>query len=595
MSCAALLPDKKRCPNRATINVYCPDHQHLPHVAHFLPVLPPVDLNLPRDLLFPTLYPPFDQAEADRYNAQVTIKQKQDLMIPEVCPPKSRVARSSFGEVDWSGLSSSREDIGAQETLSCLVKSPFQGIVDEAVSLNVFRMWIRDLESIGKGVEGEVRTAELLGITTKPYALKFGKDLEHEASMTIRSLNTLRREIPNFCYVYGFIKAPKLISPSDKTTKFKHELQDCLVIENIVKGVTFHNFITRQGSDYNVLASIFLQITYAMQMAYELVGFNHLDFHAGNIIVQTFPNEIQIRYRIRGENIFLKSRYLAVIIDYGWSRTNTYHKKFFLIDGTTPYPFFDIHALLFNFSYSTNLWYDVSRRIYPAITRIPLIRNVFNSYPWVRAPIRIQRSPLTEGLDYLILEQIIRHDYFDFLSSQPFPGIHTFNCDYGLCLSKEERISAAVQKPATPIDLYEEYHATDDKLTILNSFPTDWAHDYMEARLRIIQLELKTIIDNVRADVIRTTSGVINEITAKFLLNNFRTVVEKRWDVYSAYRVISWLIHEKHIVRIDPVTIIPSFDDPIIELWKTFLRNKHWGDNDVIVRELMYSMEVAFS
>ena len=137
-------------------------------------------------------------------------------------------------------------------------------------------------------------------------------------------LNQLRSTIPNFMYIYALFtcKGPDKgeVCPAEGTNK------DYMVMEYI-SGVSFKEFIQIR-SDVEIFA-VYLQIILAVGLAYEKYDYTHYDLHTGNVLVQELSEDVVIKYQLRNANgnnviFYIKTRYLAKIIDYGTSYINVH-------------------------------------------------------------------------------------------------------------------------------------------------------------------------------------------------------------------------------------------------------------------------------
>jgi len=117
-------------------------------------------------------------------------------------------------------------------------------------------------------------------------------------------LNDLRISIPNFMYTF-------LGSKVDK--KFMY-------VSEKIEGSTLYNMLKHALLSESDLASIYLQVFFALSTAKEKFQFIHNDLHYENIIVRTLRFPIVLTYKHNQQTYYMVTKYIATIIDYGFSR-----------------------------------------------------------------------------------------------------------------------------------------------------------------------------------------------------------------------------------------------------------------------------------
>lgn len=226
------------------------------------------------------------------------------------------------------------------------------------------RFWIRELDSAGQGGFGKVFTAKPKGARDrdKIFLLKFSerKDEEvlfHEYFIGTIFANRLRKIIPNFSMIFGYIKC------SMPASKFgfgrEYEIRPCVVYEYIHPAETMFDFIQKKDRTTEDFFCIFMQICFSLLIANQKYGFVHNDLHSGNIMVKKFKDYIFIPYIYKGKKIYVKTKYLAVYIDYGLARVEIKKKEFgpygiparAMFEFTKSYPIKDIFTLLLDLIY----------------------------------------------------------------------------------------------------------------------------------------------------------------------------------------------------------------------------------------------------
>lgn len=155
-------------------------------------------------------------------------------------------------------------------------------------------------------------------------------------------LNKLRYQIPNFMYVFGLFTCNRPVGGEVCPEPDVLDLRDYLLLENI-DGVTLQSFIESRYAmvsqipslkqqlysveNYEIFMGIYLQIFFALSIAYDALDFTHYDLHDENVLIQDLGEPYYIEYKFRLMNdpngtpfyqtYYIKTRYLAKIIDYG--------------------------------------------------------------------------------------------------------------------------------------------------------------------------------------------------------------------------------------------------------------------------------------
>ncbi len=196
-------------------------------------------------------------------------------------------------------------------------------------------------------------------------------DLLHEYFIGAFGTNQLRNEIPTFSYIFGvlacsppyidngeYLSEQVIVKPKQNRiamTYCQNDLDDnqvnYVLYENI-KGKSLHDFIV-EGCTPSEYLSILVQITFALQLAYQVCRFNHNDLHDENVLVEVHDNPITIPLKYpNGQTKYLRTKVIAKIIDYGRSYIE-YQGRHFGYDsvdfGVYPdrsYPMFDLYKLL---------------------------------------------------------------------------------------------------------------------------------------------------------------------------------------------------------------------------------------------------------
>ena len=172
------------------------------------------------------------------------------------------------------------------------------------------------------------------------------EDLLHEYFIGLIAINSLRQYIPNFVYTFAAFRCLN-IKKGNFTTCSESNKFNYIVLENII-GETLKDYIINSMENINQLMLIYVQIFLAMDLAHKLYDYTHYDLHASNIILRKLKKKSWVRY----ENMYIKSDYIATIIDYGFNHVNVGGKHFgvshnnYSIYRGKSFPLWDIFKLL---------------------------------------------------------------------------------------------------------------------------------------------------------------------------------------------------------------------------------------------------------
>lgn len=279
-------------------------------------------------------------------------------------------------------------DANYQNSMNCLVDSLIYKY-DEYNSNHIpdgrLRAFIDEIKLIGNpSAYGNV-----FGLSSNKHAMfavkianahKSNNNLNHEAFVGLVALNKLRYKIPNFMHTYGIYHCnPPIIngtniiswcpSPTPNSTNKIY-----LVLENIKDSKSL--FEISKHIDQQQTLEIFLQIYNALNVANKEFDFTHYDLHANNVLITLLPYYISIPLYIGNSVLYLKTRHLARIIDYGMAHIKLGEYSFGLYGkehrGIYPersYPMYDVLRILLS-TYSD---------IFVKNLVTPLISETYNS------------------------------------------------------------------------------------------------------------------------------------------------------------------------------------------------------------------------
>lgn len=230
--------------------------------------------------------------------------------------------------VNPKSLSDKLENESYNEDLMKVTRCMIQDgllIHDPNVNDNLFKEWINYLTRIGGGTYGEVFSPKQKVFVRAPFLVKCDRDgdLVHETTVGLCCLNELRKEIPNFMYIFGYnmYQQPGPYFEKDRYL-YGRRIDNFMFMENITDSIDLTTFV--KTCSPNELRNILLQVFLSLNMAYRYYDFTHYDLSTNNILIKPLPKEKEIRYETYYLNgdigyVYLKVNYLAVIIDYGMS------------------------------------------------------------------------------------------------------------------------------------------------------------------------------------------------------------------------------------------------------------------------------------
>ncbi len=247
------------------------------------------------------------------------------------------------------------------KTLMCVTNSTLSTPNDDSLSrMMKIRDYLKGLSQLGD------KKNVMISDNTF-FVVKGGKyeEMLHEYFIGVYGTNKLRDKIPNFAYIFGkfecspvYLEEMRIIAGlnfQNKSITYCSGKNNMMYIlyENIDNSVSLKEYVTTCTLEgyLNILCQIVLAIDYANRE----IGFTHYDLHVDNVLVRDIGQEIFIPYVIEGKTVYLKTRKLAVIIDYGFSHIihNGKHFGYSLpsnrILPDTSFPMHDIYKI---FSYS---------------------------------------------------------------------------------------------------------------------------------------------------------------------------------------------------------------------------------------------------
>lgn len=166
-------------------------------------------------------------------------------------------------------------------------------------------------------------------------------DIRHEAAICIFGTNAFRVFIPNFPFVYAYVKAAvvaegaeaPLRAPSPRRKRGAAAVAappatetHCLVIENICPETSTTLTTALESMSVIDFYAVLIQIALALKFAYDRIGFTHYDLHTDNVVLRgvggaspTDENRPWFYIPYEAGRAFVAARSIATFTDFGFS------------------------------------------------------------------------------------------------------------------------------------------------------------------------------------------------------------------------------------------------------------------------------------
>lgn len=280
----------------------------------------------------------------------IDIKNSEEELV-SIMQPCDRSTVSMLGEnydsiniQQVSNLSANNyQSYNVQKLNSCLLNMAY--ISHDKYNSQV-RSFIDNLAIIGEpSAFGIAMTVDFLG-APKLAVIKVPKDNNsnnnHEIVVGLYGLNELRKEIPNFAFVYGgFNCSSPIINPRNNKvlswcSKNSNNQVMYALYENVQPSITLHEYCgSCTASDFMCQ---YVQLLYAIRLANIKCEFTHFDLHNKNVLVVSTPGreKLSIRYEDQYGEKYISTDRISTIIDYGQSHIY-YNKKHYGFSGLEEY------------------------------------------------------------------------------------------------------------------------------------------------------------------------------------------------------------------------------------------------------------------
>lgn len=370
---------------------------------------------------------------------------------------------------------------------------------------NRIRSHIHNLKLLSSGMEGMTMVGDFIKLDDF-YVLKVPKnksqaDLLHEAIVGLYGTNMLRQYIPNFAYIYGlFSCSPPLIGKDEFVKSWclnnKNNV-NYILYENITPAEEVSRFLRRCSA--SEFLQIFMQILHSLQTAVECIDFTHYDLNHNNVLVKFMgKTPVMIKYKSTdNKDIYLKTKILAMIIDYNMSHIKVNNKHLgdadhslstYGVDAEKSYIMHDAYKF-FMFC-----MYNAKRANNIRVLRVgETIFKYFNTIENLSDAIDKQFHyfymfpPRGNSWNVLNLIKFVKqncHCHFIFDSPDATPILQ---CDK-MCLSKDQALSEIydgldkpVVAPNNVIDFYDLYFRLQNEGRMMDQSRVISTFDYTEA------------------------------------------------------------------------------------------------------------------
>jgi len=308
----------------------------------------------------------------------ITRQREEEIKIiartSSFCPYEKLVPRTMRAEDIEEALKEGYDDANILRTLMCMNNTLVLYPGGSSFGRNQkVRDFIRKLRQIGAesvtgyallaDIKGRKKEGEGLMVVKVPRRNDENQRLNqiHEYFVGVYGTNLLRSKIPNFAFILGIFQcSPPYIDT--KNGEDREALTYCqntnlenqvyyLLYENVKDSKTLADFITN-GCTFEEYLNILVQVVFALDIAYRKIDFTHYDLHTDNVLIRELPSEIYIPYELENETYYLRTKYVATIIDLERSHIKYNGKDFgfsFIEASIFPdisYPLADIYKLL---------------------------------------------------------------------------------------------------------------------------------------------------------------------------------------------------------------------------------------------------------
>lgn len=166
-------------------------------------------------------------------------------------------------------------------------------------------------------------TLNVICKTPNTFDITEDKTLIHEWFVGYTSLNSLRKYIPSFPYIYSIVNCSGVLLDAEiqnviSTCGFFFGAGHTMIFqEDVANSTSVYKYLTknRDRLSFDMYLNILMQVMFALDMAYKSFNFTHYDLHTDNILVQELPQYFDFDF-FAGR---ITTQIRVVIIDQGFS------------------------------------------------------------------------------------------------------------------------------------------------------------------------------------------------------------------------------------------------------------------------------------
>nr|QBK90594.1 MAG: protein kinase [Pithovirus LCPAC104] len=256
----------------------------------------------------------------------------------EVCSIKVlNIIRNNIGGLDSRELKKIlREEYYnplIMKSTTCIIQSlyklPSEGSI---TSIDRIKNLLTNLKLIGvPSLEGNVFKIGIENLNDV-FVIKTPRNtknnLTHELFVGL-ILTGMRKYVLNFSYTFAGFKCSRSFITDSSIISWCNtpELStDFIVSEIIDPSISLTNFV--ETCLFEDFLNMFLQVLYSLDRAYKRYDFTHYDLHSGNVLLRKLYDKVYIPYFTENGTEYIKTNFIATIIDFGQSHIKYQGKSF---------------------------------------------------------------------------------------------------------------------------------------------------------------------------------------------------------------------------------------------------------------------------
>lgn len=314
---------------------------------------------------------------------QTTYDEEQDILsYPPMCPNLENLPQIPDGNYLYNIMHNQIFDYNSIEGVLCATQRFLESkdLVETSIKVH---SWITELKTLGIGRNGYVFSADITK-RSNIFAVKVNMtpqnthEYVHELFSGLFGTNQLRAIVPNFAFVFAGFQCGPVIT---EKTKAKPKVEDFCspdssvqyILYEFIQGKSFWDWLPI-GGPMDFLNYI-LQLCYSLQIAYEKIGFTHYDLNPGNVIVRPIKAGYH-NYIKYDSDVFIRSNYIATIIDYAYARFE-YKGSIYAMNDLGPngitnqaYPIEDLYKIIMFSLWLTSQKFGKNQIIYDTAVKI---------------------------------------------------------------------------------------------------------------------------------------------------------------------------------------------------------------------------------